>query len=209
MLKSEFIGATHPASRRLLVMLHGLGDSPAGFRWLPAALRLPWLNYRLVQAPDSYYGGYSWYDFNADPAPGILRSRKLLLEFLEEQRREGYEADQIILSGFSQGCLMTVEAGLRYPRPLAGLVGISGYIHEPASLLKELSPAARQQRLLITHGLYDPLIPFAQVKQQIQVLKAAGLRLEWKEFAKEHTIAGEEELAVIRSFIQRCFEAPG
>lgn len=205
-LESQFIRAKDISSRRLMVVLHGLGDSPAGYRWMPEAMRLPWLNYLLVQAPDFYYGGYSWYDFNTDPAPGILRSRQLLFELLDDQRQQGYETSQTILSGFSQGCLMTVDTGLRYPHRFAGLIGISGYIHEPLTLLKELSPVARQQRLLITHGLYDPLISFDQVKKQFQLLKAEELHIEWREFAKEHTIAGEEEISVIREFIGKCFE---
>src|ERR1041385_281011 len=59
MLESEFIEARERGSRRLLIALHGLGDSIEGYRWLPNALSLPWLNYLLVNAPDEYYGGYS------------------------------------------------------------------------------------------------------------------------------------------------------
>ena len=62
MLHGEFIPAAEKDSRRLFVVLHGLGDSLAGWRWLPGALDLPWLNYLLVNAPDEYYGGYSWFD---------------------------------------------------------------------------------------------------------------------------------------------------
>jgi phospholipase/carboxylesterase len=97
---------------------------------------------------------------------------------------------------------MTVDAGFRYPHLFAGLIGISGYIFEPEKLLKDLSPVAKQQHLLFTHGTQDPLIPFAQVRAQINFLKAAGLEIEWHEFVKAHTTAGEEELEVIRTFIR-------
>ena len=53
MLDTEFIPAVQKSSR-LMVVLHGLGDSVAGFRWLPEALGLPWMNYLLVNAPDDY-----------------------------------------------------------------------------------------------------------------------------------------------------------
>jgi len=201
MLESEFISAKKHGSRRLMIMLHGLGDSVAGYRWLPEALNLPWLNYLLVNAPDDYYGGFSWYDFGGDLAPGVERSRKLLFELLDEQRQKGFPTEQTVFGGFSQGCLMSVEVGLRYPHRFAGIVGISGYVCEPEKLLKELSPVAFQQRLLITHGTLDPLIPFAIVREQINDLKAAGLHIEWHEFVKAHTIAGELELEVIRNFI--------
>ena len=88
-----------------------------------------------------------------------------------------------------------------------GIVGISGYVCEPEKLIQEMSPVALKQRLLITHGLLDPMVPFAEVKKQINILKSAGLRIEWHEFAKAHTIAGEAELSVIRNFIQAGYPA--
>ena len=199
MLHSEFIPAAEKDSRRLMVMLHGLGDSIEGYRWLPEALNLPWLNYLLVNAPDDYYGGYAWFDLN-NILPGVQRSRTLLFELLDDLPARGFPAEQTTLGGFSQGCLMAVDVGLRYPHRLAVIVGISGWVHEPDKLLAELPPVARQQRLLMTHGTGDPLIPIAQVRPQIPLLKAAGLNVEWREFAKPHTMI-EEEITVVRDFV--------
>jgi phospholipase/carboxylesterase len=98
---------------------------------------------------------------------------------------------------------MTIEVGLRYPHRFAGLVGVSGYTHNPERLLREKSPAAEEQRLLLTHGLHDPLIPIAPVREQVRVLREAGLHIEWSEFAKDHTIAGEAEMEVIRDFVTK------
>jgi phospholipase/carboxylesterase len=205
MLDTEQIPAREKSSR-LLIMLHGLGDSVAGYRWMPEALDLPWLNYLLVNAPDSYFGGYSWYDFLGDIAPGVERSRKLLVELLETTHTRGFPAEQIVLGGFSQGSLMSVEVGLRYPQRLAGIVGISGYVCNPDKLIAGLSPVAFKQRLLLTHGTLDPLIPFALVREQVNALKAAGLHIEWHEFVKPHTIAGQAELEVIRDFICASYD---
>ena len=202
MLESELIPAREKNSPRLMVVLHGLGDSIDGYRWLPDAMNLPSLNYLLVNAPDDYYGGYSWYDFEGDKGVGIHRSRILLFDLLETQRQNGFPAEQTVLFGFSQGCLMTLDVGLRYPHRFAGLVGISGYVFEPEQLIAESSPVAARQRLLVTHGTHDPLIRFAEVREQINLLKAAGLNIVWHEFMKAHTIAGEQELAIIRDFVR-------
>lgn len=201
MLHSEFIPASQKNSRRLMVMLHGLGDSLEGYRWLPELLELPWLNYLLVNAPDEYLGGYSWFNYPDNMGPGVLRSRRLLFELLDALQKRDFPADQITLGGFSQGCLMTIDVGLRYPQRLAGLVGISGWVFEMDNLLKELSPVAKQQRLLVTHGHLDPIIPLAPVRDQVQKLKVAGLNTSWREFPKTHTIYGAEEITVIREFI--------
>ncbi len=201
MLTTELIPAEQKASRQLLVVLHGLGDSMDGWRWLPNELRLPWLNYLLVNAPDDYYGGYSWYDLYGESGPGIRRSRELLFQLLDAQRAAGFASGQTALLGFSQGCLMTFDAGFRYPHRLAALVGISGYIWQPEELLGELSPEAKRQPALFTHGTRDPLIPIAPVRAQAEQLRAGGLDLTWREFDKVHTVAGEPELAVIRAFL--------
>ena len=202
MLESEFIPAAEKTSKRLMVMLHGLGDSVEGYRWLPEAMNLPWLNYLLVNAPDAYYGGYSWFDYPNNMPPGILRSRRLLFELLDGLQIKGFAPRDVTLGGFSQGGLMTMDAGLRYPHRLAGLVDISGWVFEIEKLMTELSPAAREQRLLISHGPYDELIPFGPVKEQASILKKAGLNVAWHEFPKGHTIYGEEELLVLREFVR-------
>jgi phospholipase/carboxylesterase len=134
--------------------------------------------------------------------PGVKRSRELLFRLMDQLRTEGFLTEETTLGGFSQGCLMAIEVGLRYPHRLAGIVGISGYVCDPEKLVKELQPAAFQQRLLITHGTLDPMIPFADVREQVNVLKAAGLQIEWHEFTKPHTIAGKKELDVIRRFVK-------
>jgi phospholipase/carboxylesterase len=207
MLQHELIPATTPDSRRLMIVLHGLGDSTEGYRWLPPALDLPWLNYLLVNAPDPYYSGFAWYDFGADAETGIVRSRRMLFDLLEAQEAKGFPPGQTIVFGFSQGCLMVWEIGLRYPKELAGLIGISGYVHEPVRSLKELSPVANQQRFLITHGVLDSLIPFEDAKRQVQIIQAGGIQVQWMEFEKAHAIEGEEELSVIREFVRSRFPA--
>jgi phospholipase/carboxylesterase len=201
MLTTEFIPAA-TRTNRLMVVLHGLGDSMEGWTWLPEALQLPWLNFLLVNAPEPYYGGFSWYDINS--GAGVEASRQMLFELLDSLK--DYPPRQIIFSGFSQGCLMSIEIGARYPHRLAGIVGISGYTHEPEKLIRELSPVALEQRFLITHGTDDPLIPLQNVRKQIALLKSAGLKIDWREFVKAHNMAGEKELAVIREFIRGCYD---
>ena len=204
MLHCELIPAAQASAKpqHLVIVLHGLGDSMDGYRWLPATLNVPHFSYLLVNAPDSYYGGYSWYDFAKDPRPGVERSREWLFQTIRAQKTP---AENIFLFGFSQGCLMTLEVALRYPERLRGLVGISGYAFEPEEGITTLSPVAKEQAILMTHGLYDSLIPIDAVRQQVKLLQGAGLNIQWHELPKDHTIMGETEIAIIRQFmLERC-----
>jgi len=208
MLETKLIHARERGSTRLMIVLHGLGDSMAGYAWVPQVMEFPWLNYLLVNAPDPYFGGFSWYEYDGDAATGVRRSIQLLGGLLDAQRQAGFPTEQTILSGFSQGCLMTLETGLRYPHRFAGLIGLSGYILDPQKLLREMSPAAKEQRVLVTHGRQDPLIPFANVQKQMDELKNGGVQIEWHGFDKAHTII-DPELEVMRRFIADSFKVTG
>jgi len=163
---------------------------------------LPWMNYLLVNAPDEYYGGFSWFDFAGDFRPGVERSRKSLFELIDHQRAKGFPTRETTVFGFSQGCLMTIDVGLRCPHVFAGLVGISGFVFESQELLRELSPVARDQRMLVTHGTGDTMVPLQQTEPAIKLLKSAGMNIEWLVLEKDHTIAGQEEIEIIRRFIE-------
>jgi len=192
-LHHEFIPAQDPKSRRLWIMLHGLGDSIEGYRWLPEAMQLPWMNYLLVNAPDEYYGGYSWFDFAGDIVPGIERSRKLLFELLDARRAEGFPTEQTIFGGFSQGCLMSYEVGFALPHRSLALLASAGTSLNRKKLVEELSPVAFQQRFLVTTA--PKTRSFASPRcGNNHILKSAGLHIDFHEFLKAHAIAGEEEL---------------
>ena len=191
-----------------LVLLHGRGADEYDLHPLLDALdperRLHGYTPRAPLALPP--GGAHWYAVPRVGYPDPETFREGYARLTEWFDALPFPAERIALGGFSQGSLMSLDVGLRYPYRLAGIVGISGYVADPEHLIQDLSPVAFQQRLLMTHGVLDPLIPFAVVREQVNLLKAAGLHIQWHEFVKPHTIAGEPEIEVIRNFIQGCYE---
>ena len=186
-----------------MIVLHGLGDSMEGYQWFPDQMNLPWLNYVLVNAPDPYFTGFSWFDIQGDHEEGIARNRQLLFQAIENVcETEGIQSSHLFVFGFSQGCVMTIETGMRFPHPLAGLIGVSGFVHRPESLLAEAQPHAKTHPFLLTHGSFDAVIPHSPVEKQVDRLAEAGIRCQWKVFPKEHTIYGEVELQLYREFLE-------
>lgn len=190
-----------------MVVLHGLGDSMEGYQWLPEGLRIPNLSYVLTNAPDPYYDGFSWYEFDGVPRPGVERSRELLEALITSREQAGTPRERLFLLGFSQGCLMSVETASRSDKPLAGVVGISGYVLDPTSLIENHGAAIRDQRFWVSHGTRDPILPVDRVRQQYAMLKEAGWALEYTEYPKDHTIYGEAELRAIRDFVVARMQA--
>jgi phospholipase/carboxylesterase len=196
------------ASGRLVIVLHGLGDSLEGFLFLPQVLALPGVNYLLLNAPLDYYGGYAWYDLE-DPESGVLASRALLQEMVTELLAQGWESQNLLFFGFSQGCLMSLDFGLRFEQPLAGIVGISGYTIFLDRLAGEMHPQACKQHWLVTHGDEDELLPLARTRSQMERLKELGVPIEWHEFHKGHTLDPERELPLIQNWIAARFGLVG
>ncbi|MFT5287258.1 MAG: phospholipase/carboxylesterase [Planctomycetota bacterium] len=200
-LECEWIPAKE-RSAKLLVVLHGRGDSSEGFRWLPEAFGFTALNYLLVNAPDEYFGGRSWYGLPPDQKPGVLRSRDSLDQLFGELIQAGYEPGDMGLFGFSQGCLMTLEWGVRSALKLSAYVGVSGYCLDPEALLSERNLERDTSAWIITHGRQDEALPYATTQQQIEELARGGFALRFETYDKGHTIDPYDELPLLREFVQ-------
>ncbi len=211
MLAYDLIRPANTAApiRRWILMLHGLGDSKQGWKPVAEHLALPATGWIFAQAPDAYGPGWSWFDLRLpDPFPdlrGVHRSRDLVRELLDHlERQHGIPCEQLVLMGFSQGCLMAMEVGLTHDRRFAGLVGISGWIANLASYPGAFGAAADQQHILLTHGSADPVIPLSVTQPQAKRLQSLGLDVEWHEFNKAHHLDEDDEIPLLRSFLSSC-----
>jgi phospholipase/carboxylesterase len=196
----------------LVVVLHGRGadandladlapevDAPSGYRFVfPDAPR----------AFEPYPGmsmsfGRSWFDGWPAEHGSVVESRTKLLTFLDELlARYPTPAGKIVLSGFSQGGLMSVDVGFRTATPLAGLVVMSGAGYEEE--LPDFS-ARKNQRVLIVHGEQDEVVPVIEARRLRALLETAGVEPEYHEFGMGHQVS-PASLAVVEAFLQRCLD---
>lgn len=200
-LNNIFIPSKVP-SKKLMIILHGRGDSSQGFTWLPPYFNLDEMNYLLLDAPYDYFGGRSWYDLPPHQLEGIQHSSNILTQILDTLFEERFDASQSFLFGFSQGSLLTFEFGARYNKKLAGYIAVSGYIYDPELLLKEMNPALKDANWLCTHGTQDDVLPFHTSKTQVEVLQNGGVNITFKSYPKVHTIA-EDELEMIKVWVRK------
>jgi len=189
------------ASKKLMVILHGRGDSSRGFTFLPSYLKLDDMNYLLLNAPYFYYGGFSWYDLPPNQLEGITYSSSMLSDIFDTLFEEEFNAEESFLFGFSQGALMTFEFGVRYEKVLKGYIAVSGYIYDPKKLLKDMNPNINHSNWLCTHGTYDDILPFEPTSSQIEFLQKNGFDITFKSYPKGHSVA-EDELQMISEWIK-------
>lgn len=198
-LTHTFVPSKVP-SKKLMIILHGRGDSSDGFAFLPSYLNIDDMNYILFNAPYEYFGGYSWYDMPPNQLQGIAYSSGLLAETLDILFEEDFNAQESFLFGFSQGSLLTFEFGARYERVLAGYIAVSGYIYDANNLLNEMNEAVKTSRWLCTHGTFDDVLPYSTSKAQVESLQQGGFDITFESYDKAHNI-DEDELKMLRKWI--------
>ena len=199
-LNHIFIPSKVP-SKKLMIILHGRGDSSNGFTFLPEYLNIDEMNYLLLDAPFEYYGGFSWYDLPPHQLEGIEYSRNILTGVLDTLFEEEFNAHESFLFGFSQGSLLTFEFGARYEKVLAGYIAVSGYIYDANNLLQEMNQDVKASSWLCTHGIYDEVLPFSTSREQVEVLQNGGFDIAFKSYQKDHTVA-EDELIMLAEWIK-------
>ncbi|HEY2383612.1 MAG TPA: hypothetical protein VGK48_20750 [Terriglobia bacterium] len=92
-----------------------------------------------------------------------------------------------------------MEPGISYR--LAGYIGISGFILDPAALLRDMNPAVNAGNWLVTHGAQDEMVNVRKTRAQIQTLIDAGFKIDYREYTKGHDIDDQRELPEIREWM--------
>jgi phospholipase/carboxylesterase len=216
----------HPAGDAVasVIVLHGLGADGTDF--LPFADEIDlsavgpvrWLLPRAPVRPVSVNNGYrmrAWYDifqFGADTKnpreddAGLRDSFAAVHALIDREVARGVPAHRIVLGGFSQGCAVTLGAGLRYPARLAGLAGMSGYLPIVATTAAERRDANALTPVFLAHGQRDPVIGLDRGIATRDALKALGMTVEWHDYPMEHSVSAEE-VAHLQSFLLRVLAA--
>lgn len=198
---------TAPNPTVAIIWMHGLGADGNDFVPLVRELDLrglPGIRFVFPHAntmPVTINGGYvmrAWYDIKVNDLvrhedEGGLRASQLQVEALiAREKARGIPASRIILAGFSQGCAMALQTGLRHPEKLAGLMCLSGYVPLAAQVASERSAASLETPVFMVHGLHDGVIPIARAEQSRDLLESMGYKVEWHQYVMQHSLCQEE-----------------
>ena len=191
-----------------VIALHGRGVSGEDLVPLADEIRLDRIRWIFPDAPlelPGVWGGREWYHRSPDGDHGIPQSRSLLYELIEGIEQQRTPAERIVLMGFSQGAVMSLDVGVRYPRRLAGIVAMSGYLSSPETLAVETSPAATALPILLTHGTHDDVLPVEGSRLAEVALQRHGCDVRLHEYPIGHQISAEE-LSEVTTFLQRILK---
>jgi phospholipase/carboxylesterase len=168
----------------LVILLHGVGSNgadlaPLGESWKP---RLPGAVFVSPDAPEpSNFGtGYQWFSVagvTEENRPARITAARAAFDavvsgIVEENGFDG-RLDRVVLVGFSQGTIMSLDAVASGRWPVAAVVGFSGRLASE----RPLTPSAATKIMLI-HGTSDSVIPSWETEKAQTELKAAGMAVE-------------------------------
>ncbi|HEY8211449.1 MAG TPA: phospholipase [Myxococcaceae bacterium] len=134
---------------------------------------------------------------------GLPQARRMLREALDVAcRQANLPLSRAVLGGFSQGAMVTTDVTLRLEEAPAGLCVLSGtLICEPE--WRRLAPSRAGLPVFQSHGTVDPLLPFPSAETLRDLLKDAGLGVEFHAFDDAHTIPLEVLRALADFLVKR------
>jgi phospholipase/carboxylesterase len=194
-------------ARASIVILHGLGADGTDFLPIADELKLDavgpvrYLFPRAPVRPVTINGGVpmrAWYDIlgadlvKREDEAGLRASMRLVRQLIEREVARGMPARRIVLAGFSQGCAVTLGAGLRHPERLAGLAGMSGYVPLADATAAERDAANADTPVFLAHGRGDGVVPMARGAAGRDLLLGLGQAVEWHDYPMEHAVCMEE-----------------
>ena len=202
-----------------IIWLHGLGADGHDFESIVPELSLnkaEQINFIFPNAPIqavTINGGMqmrSWYDIldasldRKVAIDDIYQSSAQLEQLIQSQIDLGIKAKNILLAGFSQGGVIALHTGLRYPLKLAGILALSTYMPTTEQLKTERAAVNNTTPVLMAHGTMDPVVHPKIAKDAFNRLKAMDYPISWHEYPMQHSLC-LEEIKDISVFINRVF----
>ncbi len=203
-----------------VIWLHGLGADGNDFAPIVPELKLPpELSLRFVfpHAPlipvtiNNNYVMRAWYDIhslateNHVDYSGIEASTKKLHELIAEEEKRGIPSEKITLAGFSQGAVIALTTGLTYPKRLAGLLALSGYLPKKEEIMQKATPANQTTPIFLAHGTEDTVVPYFLGEGVYHILQKNNYRVDWHTYRMPHSVCAEE-VKDIGAWLKRLYE---
>lgn len=190
-----------------VIWMHGLGADGNDFipvvpeLKLPSSLGIKFVFPHAPVRPVTLNNGMqmrAWYDLlsldrdKTAKEDDILNSVVDINALIDAEIESGTSPEKIMLAGFSQGGVIALHAGLRYPKRLAGIMALSTYLPFDGNAFEQMSDTQKGLNIFAAHGTHDPVIPVQSWQYYAPELVAKGFKVESHEYPMEHSLCLEE-----------------
>jgi phospholipase/carboxylesterase len=133
-------------------------------------------------------GGFVARDFNQKPE-GLTEARESLLALIRQVKQEtGLDENRLVLGGFSQGSMLTIDVAAQLESKPAGLIAWSGTLLN-ALEWEQLGRRHAGLQVVQSHGTQDPILSFQAAEALRDFMLELGWQVRWLPFMGPHTIS--------------------
>ena len=185
-LKSKIIESEKKEKiKNAIILLHGYGGDGADI----SSIAYTWKRFiddTIFLCPDGHQScklnpnGFQWFDLSIDDRDYVIaevkKAEKILIQYIE-QIKEKYNLDnsQIILAGFSQGCMISINLALICNQSFKSVIGFSGKIIDKNDLQKRI---VSKTDVLLFHGDADEVVPPSNLLEAKDFLERNKIKVE-------------------------------
>ena len=152
--------------RQVIILFHGYGGDGKDISLITYNWKR-FLKNTIFLCPDAHQqclinpNGYQWFDLSRDDPKYILeeslKAEEKVNEFIKEvQQKYNLDKSNISISGFSQGCMMSINVGLCSNEKFNSIIGFSGKIIDKKNLSLRIKS---KTNILLIHGDSDQVVP--------------------------------------------------
>jgi len=128
--------------------------------------------------------GYQWFDLASENKKIILEKSLIAEEKLSlflDQVLDNLKLEPINLAlvGFSQGCMMSIQVGLKKNKPINCIVGYSGKVINQEHLSNNIK---FKPKILLMHGANDTIVPATHLLEAKEYFNNHGIKIKTKIF---------------------------
>jgi phospholipase/carboxylesterase len=186
------------AALPMLIAIHGLGDTPENFKDivadLPATARVI-----VPRGVDPIGDGFSWFAIRARSgdvaglSQGIAASGDRLAALVRELQRTRPTTGLPVVTGFSQGGMLSFELAVHHPDLFSLAVPVGGWL--PPPLWPSSLPEGRKlPKIVALHGEADPTVKFPPTREAVEHLEKLG----WPATLKHYPEVGHAIPPIVR-----------
>jgi phospholipase/carboxylesterase len=174
----------------LLVFLHGHGGSEEQI--LRLAPRLSRRNYVCIALRGPHFvgtrpDGHPAFTWGSDGLTDATIEDYVFGAVLQTRRHYHVHSERIYLAGFCEGATLAYRLGLTFPDKFAGVISLNGCLPRRGGPLLRL-PEVRSLRVMIGHGIANPVVPLSMAKADHRLFYAAGLDVTMRTYLSNHRI---------------------
>ena len=152
--------------------------------------------------------GFQWFDLLDQSQEQILSksliAEKKLNKFIDEVKdNNGISAEKISLSGFSQGCMLVLQTGIKRKDKINSIIGYSGKILDTEHLSKNINS---RPKITLMHGEKDQVVTIEAFLEAKDFFRKNDYTIESQIFKNcEHRIPTEGSSLGLQ-FIKKHFK---